>query len=307
MATPEKTKAVNKVVINNKTVVDMTGDTAAAADVVSGKFFHSKSGAQQAGTMKGLSTLSGSARPPTIQNTTYTFVCENNGDTGYVLGDAAQRVSVVLEKVVFGAALQEQVLEGKTFTATSGVHVTGTMPNKGAAAIELSDLTAKSVAAGYYSGGTAKIADAEAAKIIPGNIKQGVTLFGVEGTLKDGPYSIASTDNDDGSQNLAITDANAATLEMTEFTITSSVYSSLQAVTALIYYDADGIHMVPGPITLPYTFTTARNSMLRLDLSNMSGMPRVQNAVGCLTQLGTNIYYIVPTAAVASIDLYNND
>lgn len=307
MATPEKTKAVNKVVINNKTVVDMTGDTAAAADVVSGKFFHSKSGAQKAGTMKALSTLSGSARPPTIQNTTYTFVCENNGDTGYVLGEAGQRVSVLLEKVIFGAALQEQVLEGKTFTATSGVRVTGTMPNKGAAAIELSDLTAKSVAAGYYSGGTAKIADAEAAKIIPGNIKQGVTLFGVEGTLKDGPYNIASTDNDDGSQNLAITEANAATLEMTEFTITSSVYSRLQAVTVLIYYDADGIHMVPGPITLPYTFTAARNSIFKLTLSPESGMPRARNIVGCFAELNLSDYYIAPTAAVASIDLYNSD
>ncbi len=307
MATPEKTRAVNKVVINNKTVVDMTKDTAVAADVVSGKFFHSKSGVQHAGTMRELHSLSGDTRPPTSQISTYTFICVNEGDTGYVLGEANQRVSVVLEKVIFGGALQEQVLEGKTFTATSGVHVVGTMPNKGAAAIELSDLNAKAVDAGYYSGGTAKIADAEAAKVIPGNIKKGVTLFGVEGTLQEGSYNIASTDNADGSQNLAITDANAATLEMTEFTITSSVYSRLQAATVLIYYDADGIHLVDGPITLPYTFTTARNSIFKLTLSPESGMPRAQNIVGCFTQLNLSDYYIAPTAAVASIDLYNSD
>lgn len=307
MAAPEKAKAVNKVVINNKTVVDMTGDTAVAADVVSGKFFHSKSGAQQAGTMRMLSILANSSRNPTTQATTFTISCINSSATGYVLGEEEQHISVLLDKTLFGAVLKEQVLEGKTFTSTAGIRVAGTMPNKGAAAIELSDLNAKAVDAGYYSGGTAKIADAEAAKVIPGNIKKGVTLFGVEGTLQDGPYSIASTDNADGSQNLAITDANGATLEMTEFTITSSVYSSLRAATVLIYYDANGIHMVPGPITLPYTFTAARNSIFKLTLGPESGMPRAQNIVGCFAELNLSDYYIAPTAAVASIDLYNSD
>lgn len=108
----------------------------------------------------------------------------------------------------FGNATSGNVLKGKTFTSTAGLTTTGTMPNNGAAAIRLSDLTSKPVTAGYYSGGTAKIADAEAAKIIPGNIKKGVTILGVKGTMEEGgPYNIAATTNSDGTQNLAITDA----------------------------------------------------------------------------------------------------
>lgn len=108
----------------------------------------------------------------------------------------------------FGNATAGEILNGKTCTSAAGLNIAGTMPNNGAAAIQLSDLTAKSVTAGYYSGGTAKIADAEAAKIIPENIKKGVTILGVEGTMEEGgPYNIAATTNSDGTQNLAITDA----------------------------------------------------------------------------------------------------
>lgn len=108
----------------------------------------------------------------------------------------------------FGNATAGEILNGKTCTSVAGLNIVGTMPNNGAAAIQLSDLTAKPVTAGYYSGGTAKVADAEAAKIIPENIKKGVTILGVEGTMEaGGDYNIAATTNADGTQNLAITDA----------------------------------------------------------------------------------------------------
>lgn len=108
----------------------------------------------------------------------------------------------------FGNATSGNVLNGKTCTSVAGLKIAGTMPNNGDAAIQLSDLTAKPVTAGYYSGGTAKVADTEAAKIIPENIKKGVTILGVEGTMEEGgPYNIAATTNADGTQNLAITDA----------------------------------------------------------------------------------------------------
>lgn len=108
----------------------------------------------------------------------------------------------------FGNATAGEILNGKTCTSAAGLNIAGTMPNNGAAAIQLSDLTAKSVTAGYYSGGTAKVADTEAAKIIPENIKKGVTILGVAGTMEaGGDYNIATTTNADGTQNLAITDA----------------------------------------------------------------------------------------------------
>lgn len=42
--------AVNKVIYGNDTIIDLTGDTATEADVVSGKSFHLKSGVQAVGT-----------------------------------------------------------------------------------------------------------------------------------------------------------------------------------------------------------------------------------------------------------------
>ena len=45
--------AVNKVVYGNDTIIDLTGDTATAADVAQGKIFHLASGVQEVGTASG--------------------------------------------------------------------------------------------------------------------------------------------------------------------------------------------------------------------------------------------------------------
>ena len=42
--------AVNKVVINNETKIDLSSDTATAADVISGKTFHDNEGLLKTGT-----------------------------------------------------------------------------------------------------------------------------------------------------------------------------------------------------------------------------------------------------------------
>lgn len=84
--------------------------------------------------------------------------------------------------VTAGALLEDVIAYGKDGK------VVGTMPNNGTVSIEVSDLIAKDVSGGYYSGGTVKVADAEAVKIIPDNIKKGVTIFGVEGTLEAGNH-----------------------------------------------------------------------------------------------------------------------
>jgi hypothetical protein len=60
---------------------------------------------------------------------------------------------------------------------------TGTMPDNADNDVEVEDLTGTLIPEGYYDGtGVAKLSDAEAAKVIEGNIKDGVTLLGVLGT-----------------------------------------------------------------------------------------------------------------------------
>ena len=78
-----------------------------------------------------------------------------------------------------------EILSGKTAYA-KGTKLTGTMPNNGAVSLTLSTLDEEvSIAQGYHDGsGKVSILDTEKAKLIASNIKQGITILGVEGTLE---------------------------------------------------------------------------------------------------------------------------
>lgn len=80
-------------------------------------------------------------------------------------------------------ATAAEILTGKT-AYKNGQKVTGTMPNKGAVALKVTQKGIPvSIPAGYHDGsGTAGIADTEEAKLIAGNIKSGVEILGVTGT-----------------------------------------------------------------------------------------------------------------------------
>ena len=141
---------VNKVIVDGQAVIDLTGDTVAAADVASGKTFHDHTGATVTGTS--------------------TYNADTTEDT----------------------ATTPEVLAGKTFHAGAGAAAkTGTMPNNGGANYVIDDKTDElSIAAGYHDGsGKAKLDPTEAAKIIPGNIKDGVVILGVTGDYSGGEAS----------------------------------------------------------------------------------------------------------------------
>lgn len=78
-----------------------------------------------------------------------------------------------------------EILYGKTAYAR-GTKLTGTMPNNGAVSLTISDVDDSiTVAQGYHDGsGTVSILAEEKAKLIASNIKQGITILGVTGTLE---------------------------------------------------------------------------------------------------------------------------
>lgn len=78
-----------------------------------------------------------------------------------------------------------EILAGKTAYAR-GTKLTGAMPNNGAVSLTISDVNDEiAIAQGYHDGsGKVKIIDTEAAKLIASNIKQGITILGVTGTLE---------------------------------------------------------------------------------------------------------------------------
>lgn len=81
-------------------------------------------------------------------------------------------------------ATAAEILKGKTAYA-KGQKLTGTMPNNGAVTLDITDKsTPVTIPMGFHDGsGKAEVAPAEAAKIIPENIRDGITILGVEGTM----------------------------------------------------------------------------------------------------------------------------
>ena len=77
-----------------------------------------------------------------------------------------------------------EILSGKTAYVT-GAKVIGTMPNNGAKTLNVSKKSVSvPIPQGYHDGsGVAQIDPTEAAKVIPNNIRQGISILGVEGTM----------------------------------------------------------------------------------------------------------------------------
>lgn len=132
----------NKVIYAGETLIDLTTDTVAQADVATGKYFHLPSGQRVAGT--------------------------NTYDSNTT--DAT--------------ATAAEILATKTAYVNKN-KVTGTMVNNGSVTGTISTKTQQyTVPIGYHDGsGKVSIASAEQAKIISDNIRQGITILGVEGSM----------------------------------------------------------------------------------------------------------------------------
>ena len=85
-----------------------------------------------------------------------------------------------------------EILSGKTAHAR-GALLTGTMPNNGA---QMGSIITKTqeviIAQGYHDGsGKVSISDDEQAKLIPSNIREGITILGIEGTMSGSESVVA--------------------------------------------------------------------------------------------------------------------
>lgn len=121
-----------------------------------------------------------------------------------------------------------EILSGKTAHAR-GTLLTGTMPNNGAVA---GTITTKAqtytVPQGYHDGsGTVQISAAEQAKIIATNIREGITILGVEGTMSgsEGVVAQAKTATPTFSQQVITPDTGYTHLSQVTVSAIAVAYS----------------------------------------------------------------------------------
>lgn len=133
---------INKVILGEETLIDISDTQAVAADVMSGKKFYLKSGQPATGT------------------------CNYDANTSDATASAGE------------------ILATKT-AYVSGAKVTGSMSNRGSVTGTISSRDQQfTIQEGYHDGsGKVGISEVERAKIIPANIRQGITILSIEGEM----------------------------------------------------------------------------------------------------------------------------
>lgn len=85
-----------------------------------------------------------------------------------------------------------EVLAGRTFGKGAEMQ-TGTMPDNSGKNIEITSTSGTPIPKGFSDGsGVAKLSAADLAKLVPGNIKEGVSILGVEGDFGTDDFSSTS-------------------------------------------------------------------------------------------------------------------
>ena len=146
------TSYINKVVFGNDTLIDLTSDTLTSASQLQ-------------------SGITAHDRSGAVITGTNTYDA-NTSDAN------AAASEILLNKTAY----------------VSGNKITGTMPNNGAVTGTITTKAQQySIAQGYHDGsGKVSISSTEQAKIIATNIREGVTILGVEGSMS-GSEDVAAT------------------------------------------------------------------------------------------------------------------
>lgn len=169
--------AVNKVVYGGETIVDLTADTVSADTLAEGVTAHDKSGNVITGTI-----ATKTASDMTVSGATVT------APAGYYASPASKSVPTATQATPSISVDTEGKITASA-TQTAGYVSTGTKSNTKQLPVQAAQTitagtTDQTIASGKYLTGAQTIKGD--ANLLAENIKSGVSIFGVEGTLEAG-------------------------------------------------------------------------------------------------------------------------
>lgn len=180
--------SVNQVIVNGETIIDLTNDTVTQSNLAEGATAHDSSGALVNGNLSEIEVFK--------NNPTITF--KTDGPFSYfrcyptVSKDCIMRTTskpnVLLHATDFGNATAADVVKGKTFTSQNGLKVGGTYePPSTEPTLQAKTVTPSATQqvivpdSGYD--GLSQVTVSGDSNLIADNIKSGVNIFGITGTL----------------------------------------------------------------------------------------------------------------------------
>ena len=122
-----------------------------------------------------------------------------------------------------------EILSTKT-AYKNGAKVTGTMTNRGAANVTVSNLTGTTISSGYYDGsGKALIDTTSASNLTANNIRNGVTILGIEGTLSaEDALTVGAISATPSTSQQVITAASESYDYITQVTVAAIPYTETE-------------------------------------------------------------------------------
>ncbi|MDY3906233.1 MAG: hypothetical protein SOZ47_05475 [Lawsonibacter sp.] len=197
----------------------------------------------------------------------------------------ASELYVRVEASSFGNATAEDVLEGKTFTSTEGIKVTGTakasVPTLQAKTATPSSAEQTVTPDSGYDGLSSVTVEGDA-NLVSGNIKSGVSIFGVVGSFEGSGGSGGSSDNN--CEAYHITSASAVLSFKGTGTVKVWGYGSKKSnyTTTVYAFVGDGYYAGSSygtPSKTSATFSIASDGTL-------SGLPSGLSAIDLLVTVG---------------------
>lgn len=188
-------KNVNQVIVNGETILDLTNDTVTANDLAEGVTAHDSSGALVNGNLSEIEVFQNSPTITFKSQPPFTFFrCYPTVNKDCIIRKTS-KPDVLLDGGAFGNATAADVIKGKTFTSENGLKVSGTYePPSTEPTLQAKSVTPtvaeQVVTPDANYDGLSQVTIAGDANLTSENIKSGVSIFGITGTL-----ATAASDN----------------------------------------------------------------------------------------------------------------